>query len=339
MICSLRTTLAPCATAVVVSLAGARAAHAQSPTGACDRAAIPAITAGYGADGPYAMDEASATNPAFRREPVRIFLPRGAEAKRPVVFFSHGFGPGAWETYGDLIRHIVSRGYAVIFSTYPVARATLDGRYDDLWTGFVAAARREADRLDLTRVAFVGHSFGGGASPAMAYRGLVRQGWGSRGAFLYALAPWYALEMRDSQLAALPTGVPQVYEVYDQDTTNDPRMALDLYDRAPRGNRFFFEVQSDTVSGCVLTADHSTPGRNPSIRQKAYGVFRPFDALAAWIFDGDASARDSLAAMGVGTPSAGYQPLRRRLRPTPNDAGRTYRYPWNDRQNPRRAGE
>ncbi|HEY5218903.1 MAG TPA: hypothetical protein VIJ16_03790, partial [Gemmatimonadaceae bacterium] len=133
----------------------------------------------------------------------------------------------------------------------------------------------------------------------------------------------------------IPPRVVQAVEVYDRDDTNDPRMAIDLYEHSAAKDRFFFRVQSAAVSGCAVTADHSTPGRNPSLRQKQYGVFRPFDALMDFAF-GNAAARDSLAAMGGVSSSGGYAPLRLELRPVPADSGRSYNYPWDSPQNPQR---
>ncbi len=324
--------------AAVLILASAAAAMPQAAPGfRCD-SLIPPPDAAYGADGPYAMDQATVPNPAFRRQPVRLFLPRGAAGERPVVFFSHGFGPGVWQAYGDLIRHMVSRGDAVVYSTYPVIGATIPQRYDDLWAGFRAAAAQYADRLDLTHVAFVGHSFGGGATPAMAHRGIVQAGWGSVGAFMLELAPWYSYDLPADRLAAIPPRVVQAVEVYDHDVTNDPRMAIDLYDHSRATHRFFFRVRSTAVRGCVLTADHSTPGRNPSLRQKQYGVFRVFDALAAFAFGDSTGAMQTLEATKAAPTTAGYQPLRLESNPTPDDAGRSYRYPWSGAQNPRRSG-
>lgn len=316
---------------VLVAAGGTPAARAANAP--CDPG-VPAITSGYGADGPYAMDQASIPNPVFRRQPVTVFFPRGAAGKRPVVFFSHGFGPGVWQAYQDLIRHVVSRGYTVVFSSYPVVGASIDGRYDDLWGGFQAAASKFADRLDLTRVAFVGHSFGGGATPAMARHGIVEQGWGTHGALLLALAPWYSYQTTDAQLRSLPASLVQAQEVYEQDDKNDWRMAIDQYDHAPANARYFFVVRSATLHGCTLTADHSTPGRNVSVVQKQYGVFRAFDALADYALGGNAAAGDSLAAMAHGSPGAAYDPLRLVTAPAPNPNGK-YEFPWNSRQNPR----
>jgi len=305
-------------------------ARAQS----CD-AKIPSITSSYGADGPYKADVKSVDNPAFRK-PVQVFLPRVAQGRRPVVFFSHGYGPSMWEINKGLLMHIASRGYIAVYSTYPMIGVTMDARYGALWSGFQAAVDKYGDRMDLTRVAFVGHSFGGGATPSMAYHGIVEKGWGTNGAFLFELAPWYVYQMPNDKLAQLPKSVVQAVEVYDKDTKNDHRMAIDLYANTMVDEKYYFLVHSEAVDGCQVTADHATPGRNPSERQREYAVYRPFDALAADAFDHSATAKAALSTMGASTSASPYQPLELVSTPSPVEPENYYENPWSNDRNPRK---
>jgi hypothetical protein len=280
------------------------------------------------------MDVESLDNPAFGRRPVTVFLPRGADGPRPVVFFSHGYGPNFWQAYEDFVTHIVSLGNVVVYSTYPALGDSMDGRYEALWQGFAAAVKTYAGRMDLGRVGFVGHSFGGGATPAMAYRGLVQQGWGRQGAFLMELAPWYAYQVTTAQLHDLPANAVQLLEVYDHDVLNDHRMAIDLHDSSRLAAQFFLMVHSIDRDGCRLTADHTTPARNASLRLKQYAVFRPFDALADYVFNGAAAGRSSLEALGAGT---GFQPVTLEAKPQPAQPESAFKFPWHSRLNPRLA--
>lgn len=289
------------------------------------------ITSGYGADGPYKIETKTLANPGDASDAMTIYLPQGAPGPRPVIFFGHGFGPGRTETYADIIRHMVSRGHIVVFSTYPMRGVTVDQRYDSLWQGFETAAMRLSSQMDLTRVAFVGHSFGASAVPAMAYKGLVEKGWGKNGAFLMELAPWYSYQITNAKFAALPVKAVQFIEVYDNDEVNDHRMAIDLYNTSRTPDRFYFLVQSNAA--CSFTANHATPGTNSSTLQKQYAVSRPFDALADWVFSGDTAARAALDKMGDPTP--GYQPLRRLDPPEPDHPEGFYRMPWTNPKNPR----
>jgi hypothetical protein len=289
------------------------------------------ITSGYGADGPYAVEAKKLANPADPGDEMTVYLPGGAQGPRPVIFFAHGFGPGRTETYADIIRHMVSKGYVVVFSTYQMLGVTVDQRYDALWQGFETAATQFSAQMDLSRVAFIGHSFGGGAVPAMAYKGLVEKGWGKKGAFLMELAPWYSYQINNVQIADLPAQAVQFVEVYDDDEVNDHRMAIDIYNASHATDRFYFLVQSNEA--CGFAANHATPGRNESTLQKQYAISRPFDALADWVFNSNPGAREALKKMGEARP--GYQPLRRIDAPTPDRPEDFYRSPWNSPRNPR----
>jgi pimeloyl-ACP methyl ester carboxylesterase len=304
------------------------AANAQARDAACE--ARP-IKSGYGSSGPYAIDARTIVNPGDRADNMTVYLPMGASGARPVVFFAHGFGPGRPETYIDFIRHMVSVGDVVVFSSYQLRDATIDQRYDALWQGFRAAVAAFGPRMDTTRVAFVGHSFGGGAVPAMAYRGLVQDGWGRNGAFLLELAPWYSYQITQAELAALASRATQIVEVYDSDVVNDHRMAIDLYDAIASPDRQYLMVHSSAE--CGFTADHATPGRNPSVIQKEYAVFKPFDAAADLAFNGNAGARRILSQFD--SSGSDYHPVSVLASPTPDQPEAHYRMPWTSRQNPR----
>lgn len=300
---------------------------------------VPAITDGYGANGPFTMEKKAAAMSTPGDAPI-VFLPAGVQEPKPVIFLAHGYGPNYWQAYSDLINHLVSRGFVVVYGTYPARGVTSDQRYDALWTSFMAAVTQYHDRMDLTRVGFVGHSFGGGATPALAFKGLREQGWGSQGSFTFILAPWFSFQVSSEQLQQYPTNLVQVIETYDKDTINDQRMAIDLYDksRVP-GGQFFYRVRSLTVSGCEITADHSTPARNPSERLKQYGVFRPLDALTDAVFEHSVQARAMLATLGSAPSTGAYQPLTFESAPSPDAAESTYAFKWSASANPRRSLE
>jgi len=306
---------------------------------ACDGSTLPSGP-NWGADGPYQMTSTSYADQASPGQQVQLFLPEGAPGQRPVIFFAHGFGPGVWQAYSDLITHLVSVGYAVVYAPYQTSGVTTPQRYDELWGGFLAAAQQNAS-LDLTRVGFIGHSFGGGATPYLAYQGLVQQGWGSAGAFMLLLAPWYSYETPDSLLQALPAGLIQGEQIYDQDSTNDHRMAIDIYQHLPtHGGRYFLLGHSGTLGGCTLTADHSTPGTNSSLLLKRLVVFRPLDAMASLAFAPSAAAQRALLQMSApGGGPAGYLPLSLLAAPQPDQPESYYQYPWDSTLNPREGEE
>lgn len=296
------------------------------------------IQNGYGSTGTFQMGRETFRNPVWRRGEIAVFYPKGVNKKTPVIFFAHGYGAKDWRlSYGDLVSHIVSKGYTVVYSPYQTFMADFKERYETLWKGFELAAEKFKTRIDLTRVGFVGHSFGGGATPAMAYKGLVEKKWGENGAFMFIMAPWYSFELTTDKLSKLPQHTFLLIQIYDKDSVNDHRMAVDLYRniKLPQAQKSFEVIRSVSINSCELTADHATPNRNPSLMLKTYAVFRPLDALTDYIFNMNKSGRDFLLHGLFNLKNAEYQPVELENSPSPAESEETYRFPWSDKRNPR----
>lgn len=322
----------------------------------CDETDAP-IADGFGARGPYAVRRVEVENPAWQRNPASVFLPvassaQGARRRPPVVFFGHGFGATSPVHYHSLAEHLASRGIAVVYTPYPTAALGHERRYATLWAGFQAAAASPGLDLDLSRVGFVGHSYGGGATPSMAWRGIVERGWGRRGAFLMVMAPWYVLDVGDEELASFPSGTRLLVQVYEDERINDPRIAIDLYHAfaVPETHKAFVTVRSDAHGGCELRAGHTTPAtdgiRGTLDPLDRYAVFRLLDALVVDAFEGDPGARR--VALGTGTPEhvsmgtwsdgSPRTPLLSTRTPLPMRPATAYRFPQGERERWVRAG-
>lgn len=283
----------------------ALAALGAGPAAAECEGAVSAIADGPGAAGSYRAVTLEVENPAWPGHPVTLFLPGSADARpAPVVFFSHGFGAVDPLHYRSLMEHLASRGVAAVYAPYPIASASHERRYATLWSGFRAAAGAAGEHLDLSRVGFVGHSFGGGATPALAWRGLVQHGWGAHGAFLAVLAPWYVLGVTPGELGQLPRHTRVLVQVYEEERINDHRIAIELFEAlaVPGGHKRFVVVRSDERPGCALHAGHTTPvteglrGRLDPLDH--WAVFRLLDALAGDAFYGDSEASALASALG-----------------------------------------
>ncbi len=312
-----------------------------SSTNSCDTLTSP-IKAGYGARGSYAVTSTTFPHPSFSGEKVSVFYPANRSKPLPVIFFSHAFRATSPRVYEELINHIASKGYIVVFSPYSPQQNTIEQKYNQLWSGFEAAVARYGNLMDLTQVGFVGHSFGAGATPAMAYKGLVNKKWGSRGSFMYIMAPWFSFQITPEQLQNYPRNTKLLVQVYQDDTINDHRMGINLFRQIqlPPSEKNYVMLQSDTYRSCQLVANHPVPNTYGRDGKKVnaldyYGVYRLFDALADYAFNGNPKGKEIALGQGnkeqifMGTWPDGtpVRPLIATQNPQPAKSESSYQYP------------
>ncbi|TGD73633.1 hypothetical protein E4634_11495 [Mangrovimicrobium sediminis] len=253
------------------------------------------MSLGYEQRGEIVYQVETIENSHWARVPITVLHPDDG-GRHPVIFFAHGYGGHNWKTaYFDLIDDLASHGYVVVFVPFQTA-STSRLMYATLWDGFTDAVDAFGAVMDLDRVGFVGHSFGGGATPYMAYKGLVEQGWGGVASYVYTSAPWYSWDTPDDKLESLPPETVFVASIYEDDTINDHRMAIDLYENTtlPEENKLFLEVNSVQVGRRTARATHFTPGLSPDLTLKASGVFAPLNAINQAVFEDNYQARDFL---------------------------------------------
>ncbi|MGV3624617.1 MAG: hypothetical protein ACO1OB_27605 [Archangium sp.] len=275
---------------------------------ACTDSATTAPPAGTpGTMGPHGVTVETLTNPRpTNAGDITVYRPTGL-TNVPVIFFSHAFGATNPDSYRDLFDVLASNGFAVIHVPYPLRQpgnTPVDERYQVLWTGFLTARTHYATTFDMTRVGFAGHSFGGGATPEMARRGFVEQGWGSNGRFIFVMAPWYSW---GTGYDTLPSNTRAVIQVYADDDTNDPAIALeDIWNKLPASLEKSWQTIRTDVCTCGINATHTLPMTrntflpNPQNVLNAadrWGTFRRLDALARYTFTQDQTAR--VVAMGT----------------------------------------
>lgn len=313
---------------------------------------VPPATDAFGGPGPYAVVMETFPSPGWPERDVTVFQPMGAPGRRPVWFFAHGFGGSNVVLYSEFLTHLASHGAFVVFSPYPAdARPAND--YPIMFDGFTAAVDRFADRMDPTRVGFAGHSFGAGAVPALALRGVRERGWGGNGLALLLLAPWYSFFVSDADLASFPAGTQAVVQIYEDDVINDHRMAIDVFTHlnVPPSHKDFLLVRSDRIDGYNYRTDHNVPTGAANPRGgvfnalDSWGLFRIAQALAASTWQADPAAR--LVALGngaaeqtrLGATSGGraLRPMVENEAPVPLYPESRYLEKFNGPLNPRRA--
>ncbi len=253
----------------------------------------------YGGYGKFTVTRRSVANPDPNAPaPVSVFVPDNATAqnKVPVVFFAHGFGGFDYQLYESLLRQLASNGYVVVFSPYTSSVFTTHAaRYNQIWNGYTAAVGQYGNVMDTTRAGFAGHSYGAGATPEMARRGLA-QGWGANGLFMFIMASWYNW---GTNMEQIPASAKMVVQVYWDDRTNEHLISQnDIWNKLPQITERKWEVIKPSQTFCSLGAGHSLPLTNGlGVTEAAtdandyWGVWRRLHALADYTFKGNQTAK------------------------------------------------
>ncbi|NLD93961.1 MAG: hypothetical protein GX639_14990 [Fibrobacter sp.] len=315
------------------------------------------IDSGFGADGSYSVKADSIIDKRNNLSPAYFFRPdTTTTAKWPVVVLLHGYTGQDYTFFEPYISHLVSRGLAVLYPTYPkLPVVSSESRVDEKLTiikaGIELLYERFGDNLDTTRVGIQGQSFGGGMVPAIGYYLLSQRGWGSNGAYLYMTAPWYCSGISSTQLASLPQHTKMITMIFDEDRINDHAIAVDIHNsiKLPSESKNYITLYSDSIDGMVMRSDHYVPyGTHYVYGQENYldyyGVYRVGDALAAYIFNGSAEGKtvafgdgkDGQLYMGKRIDNSPVRPARTTRNPVALHPQEDYFYPWDNLLNPRK---
>ncbi|MDP5171807.1 MAG: T9SS type A sorting domain-containing protein [Bacteroidia bacterium] len=304
---------------------------------------FPKPTSGYGADGTHPVGITSFENPLFPGENIQIYYPSDLSAPVPTLFYSHAYGGSNSLSVLGLLTFVAKKGYAIVFVPYQTVGVSVAERYDNLLAGFRQAARDNPGTIDTTRVGFLGHSFGGGASFAIAYKCFTDNNWGQAGRFLHSSAPWYSFQITQTELQAFPSDAKLIVEVYENDPVNDHRMAADMFRNIniPADEKDFILVKPDTINGYEYTAEHDLPTSLVTLdAMDYYAYYRLIDALADYAFTGNLAAKD--VALGNGsaaqvTMPTGLKPLVQTDAPEVTIPESNYVFPCSSVGNPRNS--
>lgn len=263
---------------------------------------IPVPASGYGSDGNYTVAVEAFENVYYPGKDIRIYHPAEISTPVPVIFYSHAYGGFNPANIFGLTDFVAKKGYAFVFVPYQTTGVSVENRYENLLAGFRKAARDFPGIIDTTKVGFMGHSFGGGASFASAYSCFTENNWGSAGRFVYASAQWYSYNISQTELQNFPNDVRLISEIYADDSTNDHRLAADIFSNIgiPDTEKDFLILQGDTINGYVYEAGHGVPNCVSAFNAlDYYGIYRLLDALCDYTWTGNLSAK--IVALGNGS--------------------------------------
>lgn len=296
-------------------------------------------SSGYGADGSHTIDSVSFVNPNFITKNIEIYYPTDVTGNVPTIFYSHAYGGNNSSAISGMLEFVAKKGYAIVYVPYKTVNSTITDRYNNLLEGFRKAARDYPNIIDTTQVGFMGHSFGGGASFGNAYKCFTENNWGQNGRFIYALAQWYSFNITQSELQSFPTDTKLLIEVFDDDETNDHRMAIDIFStiNINSDEKDFLMLKGDTINGYTYLADHIVPNTSNAFDAlDYYAYYRFIDALADYTFNGNLTAKD--VALGNGSVNqismpGGLKDLDHSDAPLVTHPESKYQFPCSNNQN------
>ncbi|TCO62146.1 alpha/beta hydrolase family protein [Actinocrispum wychmicini] len=291
--------------AATVMMAGVgQAVAADQPTPPTQPAA--GALGGAGPCGSSRTDEANKTDWGlwvWLYQPTGTGTPRSGgtcdDAKRPVVFMTHGWGAMWPWWYQGVIDNMVSNGYIVAFANYTSLPAAdldwyADMTYPQVDHGWVQATTMTT-RMDLANIGLWSHSYGGGMTPWLSSK-VEGHGWGTSSFWILMNDPRYLKKVpADPQDITFPKNTRVL--VVNWGTGNDT--VLPEYDRmrAPGGTKERVRVLSDNSHPDVkvYTAEHTSSNDCPDGEKfdqlgvyfechrshiQYYGLYRNWQALA-----------------------------------------------------------
>ncbi len=256
---------------------------------------------------------------------ITFYHPDTNPARRPTVFFISGWGQ-TYQSYDRFFKYVASLGYNLI-NIYNENPGDIHQSYQNSLDMMDLAVSTYGQWLDTTRVALMGHSYGGGSTIWLGKHIFDPNGrnWGTNGRFIMTFAPWLSFLVTDNDLRNYPSGVKllilQSYDDWHLGTdryNTDPRATRAVYEliNIPDADKDFITVFSDTVAAHQYTYNGYTffyqanhylcytdlvDGRyDPYDMLDVYGPNRLFHAMADLVFENNSAARN--VALGNGSP-------------------------------------
>ena len=259
---------------------------------------LPPIASGYGSWGNHATaaaEEFEIQSSGYSNA-VTVYAPDDLVEAAPTVFFAPGWALSC-ETYGELLRFLVSKGYVVVCDDYGEDSGVIG---DQLFDAFTEAADRFPNLVDTSRFGLIGHSAGAGLLGSLGYRLAVGEAWGADGKFIFSSAPWIDFDITEAMLSNYPTDFKVISQMYEDDDGTDLRTSIDEFEslsRIPDSEKDYVILRPAEIDGYSYTAGHSViatggDGYGTFDAMDSYGVFRLVEALAEYAFTGSETARE-----------------------------------------------
>lgn len=279
------------------------------------------ITAGYGSWG--ANDYIRETSiDVTDKGTITFYHPSGAISQKPTVIFISGWGR-EYNSYDRYFKYVASLGYCVI-NIYNLNPGSINTSYQNSIDMIEQAQTTYSTWIDTTKIGIAGHSYGAGSTIWIGNQLFDENGlnWGTNGRFILMFQPWYSFLITDTELQNYPSGVKlALIQSYD-DYETDSRVTRAMYQliNIPDTEKDFITISSDTdatheytyggdtytyvANHYVSYTDLVNGYNNPYDRLDVYAMNRLTNAMTAYVFEGDAAAKNVILGNGSTTQVA-----------------------------------
>ena len=281
------------------------------------------IANSYGAWGPMNYIRESGID-VPNKGTITFYHPDTAPSQRATVFFISGWGR-EYTSYDKFFKYVASLGYNVV-NIYNLNPGNIPVSYQNSLDMMQQAVNTYSGWIDTTKVALMGHSYGGGSTIWLGKQVFDSNGlnWGAQGKFIMTFAPWLSFLVTDTDLQNYPSGVKLLMiQSYDDlhyggpNYNTDPRALRAVYQliNIPDDEKDFVTIFSDqdpahsySYNGNTYTyianhyvcyTDIINGQNNPFDALDVYSSNRLFNAMADYVFEGNINAKN--VALGNGS--------------------------------------
>ena len=255
---------------------------------------------------------------------ITFYHPDIQPSQLPTVFFISGWGR-EYTSYDRFFKYVAGLGYNVVH-IYNLNPGYIEVSYPNSIDMMQQAVNTYSSWIDTTKVALMGHSYGGGATIWIGKQVFDANGlnWGTQGRFIMTFAPWLSFLVTDTDLQNYPPDVKLLMiQSYDDlhsggpNYNTDPRALRAVYQliNIPDNEKDFVTVFSDQdashtynyngntysyiANHYVCYTDLVNGNNNPYDALDVYSSNRLFHAMADYVFEGNINAKN--VALGDGS--------------------------------------
>lgn len=204
---------------------------------------------------------------------VSLYYSQEGEAKPTIFYMSASVSDR--RVYEHIYHYLVQQGYTVIgLSTEGFASDFMTYHFYDAISDAKQVCH-EKNICDTKKIGLVGHSSGAGVLPSLGYKLFVEDGLGEEGRFIFGAAPW--IDFQYEPHMKLPKDTNFVTQMFVNDATTDPRIALDMYKLMEVNHKSFIMVKANS--------NHGTPFDTEPLELIQKGIFEPLQNIAKFSFE------------------------------------------------------